>query len=114
MPMVGVDTPLVLCYRDEYKALGAARGDFVVHTVHEWLATFPESTWQGGDVPSDGPVMALFAHCTEKTALPKTEQIWQDLFARVGQKTDIVKVGCCGMNLEALAQALAMSERKAG
>ena len=97
MPMVGVDTPLVLCYRDEYKALGAARGDFVVHTVHEWLATFPESTWQGGDVPSDGPVMALFAHCTEKTALPKTEQIWQDLFARVGQKTDIVKVGCCGM-----------------
>ena len=97
IPMVGVDTPLVLCYRDEYKALGAARGDFVVHTVHEWLATLPESTWQSGDTTSDAPVMALFAHCTEKTALPKTEQIWQDLFARVGQKTDIVKVGCCGM-----------------
>lgn len=96
MPMVGVDTPLVLCYRDEYKALGAARGDFVVHTVHEWLATLPDAQWTQQPA-SNQPRMALFAHCTEKTALPKTEQIWQSLFARVGQDIDIVSVGCCGM-----------------
>jgi FAD/FMN-containing dehydrogenase/Fe-S oxidoreductase len=97
MPMVGVDTPLVLCYRDEYQALGAARGDFVVHTVHEWLATLPAAQWQQEDAAEEQTVMALFAHCTEKTRLPKTEQTWQDIFARVGLKTDIVKVGCCGM-----------------
>ncbi|GGF55499.1 D-2-hydroxyglutarate dehydrogenase YdiJ [Alteromonas lipolytica] len=96
MPMVGVDTPLVLCYRDEYKAIGDARGDFIVHTVHEWLATLADSCWQSAASAENTP-MALFAHCTEKTALPKTEQTWQALFAKVGQPIDIVKVGCCGM-----------------
>ena len=97
MPMVGVDSPLVLCYRDEYKALGEARGDFTVHTVHEWLASLPATTWQQNAQAEQPVTMALFAHCTEKTALPKTEQIWQSVFASVGQKVDIVKVGCCGM-----------------
>lgn len=97
MPMVGVDTPLVLCYRDEYKAIGDARGDFVVHTVHEWLVSLPEMLLQQQEANNSKPTMALFAHCTEKTALPKTEQIWQDVFAKIGQPIDIVKVGCCGM-----------------
>ncbi|NVK57845.1 MAG: FAD-binding oxidoreductase [Alteromonadaceae bacterium] len=100
IPMVGVDSPLVLCYRDEYKALGAARGDFTVHTVHEWLADILAAekafNWPS-DSTSKGTLMALFAHCTEKTALPKTEQIWQQVFAKVGQPVDVVKVGCCGM-----------------
>lgn len=97
MPMVGVDASLVLCYRDEYtKALGAQRGEFCVHTVHEWLAQVPESAF----VPvagADNRSLALFAHCTEKTALPGTEKIWQSLFGRLGVKMDIVAVGCCGM-----------------
>lgn len=99
IPMVGVDTPLVLCYRDEYLSLGEGRGDFVVHTVHEWLDTIPENVWRTAIKPQENsaPTLALFAHCTEKTALPKTEAIWHSVFARIGQPIDIVKVGCCGM-----------------
>ena len=99
MPMVGVDASLVLCYRDEYvKALGKDRGDFTVLTVHEWLNDLPDESWDRS-VTSQGNVapMALFTHCTEKTALPTSEKQWQTLFARVGQPVDIVSVGCCGM-----------------
>ncbi|TPV61146.1 FAD-binding oxidoreductase [Aestuariibacter sp. GS-14] len=98
MPMVGVDTPLVLCYRDEYKhILGSKRGDFAVHTVHEWLQTLPAETWADRAISKPSHALALFAHCTEKTALPKSEQAWQSIFAAVDQPVDIVKVGCCGM-----------------
>jgi FAD/FMN-containing dehydrogenase/Fe-S oxidoreductase len=97
IPMVGVDASLVLCYRDEYKkVLGDARGDFKVLTVHEWLVDIPASEWPKATSSSSMP-KALFAHCTEKTALPKTEQQWQQIFAHVQQSVDIVKVGCCGM-----------------
>ncbi|WP_413368727.1 FAD-binding and (Fe-S)-binding domain-containing protein [Alteromonas sp. AMM-1] len=98
MPMVGVDTPLVLCYRDEYEhILGSKRGDFAVHTVHEWLQTLPAETWADRAISKPSHALALFAHCTEKTALPKSEQAWQSIFAAVDQPVDIVKVGCCGM-----------------
>ena len=98
IPLVGVDTPLVLCYRDEYShSLGEKRGDFAVHTVHEWLQTLPDDLWESKAVGEQAQPMALFAHCTEKTALPKTEQIWQSIFSNLGQPVDIVKVGCCGM-----------------
>lgn len=96
IPMVGVDSPLVLCYRHEYEVLGNARGDFTVHTVHEWLATLPKNAWVKSD-SNQAEKMALFAHCTEKTALPKTEQVWAQVFSAVGIPVDIVKVGCCGM-----------------
>ncbi len=39
----------------------------------------------------------LLAHCTEKTALPKTETQWQSLFELLGMTLEIVPVGCCGM-----------------
>ena len=98
IPLVGVDTPLVLCYRDEYShSLGEKRGDFTVHTVHEWLQALPDDLWESKAVREQTQPMALFAHCTEKTALPKTEQIWQSIFSSLGQPVDIVKVGCCGM-----------------
>ncbi|MEW9796674.1 D-2-hydroxyglutarate dehydrogenase YdiJ [Alteromonas sp. CYL-A6] len=98
MPMVGVDSSLVLCYRDEYvKALGEKRGDFHVHTVHEFLAALPDSCWPDAPQRRETPPLALLAHCTEKTALPATEKQWQSIFARLHQPVDIVSVGCCGM-----------------
>ncbi len=99
IPLVGVDASLVLCYRDEYsKALKHERGDFSVLTVHEWLMGVFESgerfTVSGSHNPKP---YALFAHCTEKTALPKTEKQWQHIFAQLGQEMNVIAVGCCGM-----------------
>lgn len=98
MPMVGVDASTVLVYRDEYnRVLGDARGEFNVLTVHEWLVTLPESNWSAFAEKGKGKALALLSHCTEKTALPKSEQQWKGLFANVGASVDIVAVGCCGM-----------------
>ncbi|KKO50476.1 membrane protein [Arsukibacterium sp. MJ3] len=92
MPLIGLDASLVLVYRDEYnKALGAKRGDFNVQLLHEWLVnqTLPKTV--------NTADFALLAHCTEKTALPATEQAWQQIFSRVGLSLKPVSVGCCGM-----------------
>ncbi|EKE77962.1 FAD-binding and (Fe-S)-binding domain-containing protein [Gallaecimonas xiamenensis] len=95
LPLVGVDPSLVLCYRDEYqKALGAARGDFKVQLIQEWLAQVPEAAFAG--LRGQGQA-TLFAHCTEKTALPTGEMLWQQIFARAGHQLKVANVGCCGM-----------------
>lgn len=94
IPMMGVDASLVLCYRDEYRKVLSAeqRGAFNVQLVHEWLAdvNIPNTAAQKDS-------FALFAHCTEKTALPVSEKQWQDIFARAGARLESVPVGCCGM-----------------
>ena len=92
LPLIGLDASLVLVYRDEYlKALGSARGDFHVLLMHEWLVqqTLPKLTGMG--------TYHLLAHCTEKTALPVTEQTWQQIFTKAGLSLAPVAVGCCGM-----------------
>ncbi|MDX1269545.1 MAG: (Fe-S)-binding protein, partial [Oceanisphaera sp.] len=95
MPLVGVDPSLVLCYRDEYtKILGPARGEFEVLLPQEWLLQQLER------LPArapDGEPWYLFAHCTEKTALPATHQDWSRIFAHLGARLEPVSVGCCGM-----------------
>ncbi|KFD21215.1 D-2-hydroxyglutarate dehydrogenase YdiJ [Yokenella regensburgei] len=95
MPMVGVDPALVLCYRDEYKqTLGAARGDFQVMLVHEWLPRALETVTPAA---AGGEAWYLFGHCTEVTALPAAPAQWASIFARFGAKLESVSVGCCGM-----------------
>ena len=94
--MVGIDPSLVLCYRDEYKAvLGEKRGDFEVRLLQEWLtpqlASLPPVTRE------TAPVYKLFAHCSEKTAVPTSHQDWQQIFAHFGAELQPMSVGCCGM-----------------
>ena len=95
IPLVGVDPSLVLCYRDEYrKILGPARGDFEVLLPQEWLLQ------QLDKLPKQavsGEPWHLFAHCTEKTALPATHQDWSTIFSHLGAELKPVPVGCCGM-----------------
>ncbi|MFT6896807.1 MAG: FAD/FMN-containing dehydrogenase/Fe-S oxidoreductase [Paraglaciecola sp.] len=94
IPMVGVDPSLVLCYRDEYNTiLGSERGNFTVKLVHEWLQHISLPKLQ----PVEAGQYALFAHCTEKTALPASEKQWQDIFAAMALELTPVSVGCCGM-----------------
>lgn len=95
IPLVGVDPSLVLCYRDEYnKVLGAARGDFEVLLPQEWLL---QQLKQLPEQAPTGEPWHLFAHCTEKTALPTTHQDWGRIFSHLGAKLEAVPVGCCGM-----------------
>lgn len=96
IPLVGIDSSLVLCYRDEYaKALGDTRGNFNVLTCHEWMETLPENVWP--TCKNDADPYALLGHCTEKTAHPMSEKIWQSLLSNLGCNIEIVPVGCCGM-----------------
>ncbi|QBY05941.1 FAD-binding oxidoreductase [Thalassotalea sp. HSM 43] len=94
--MVGSDASLVLCYRDEYKQILAdERGDFEVLLAHEWLTQIIADM----DQPEQKylPIYQLFSHCTEKTALPASEQHWQTIFEFFGLKLQPMAVGCCGM-----------------
>lgn len=100
IPMVGVDASLVLCYRDEYtKILSDTPVSFTVNTISEWLAeqTFEHITPSATVDKHDTSSYKLLAHCSEKTAIPGTEKIWQDLFAKLGLTLNIESVGCCGM-----------------
>lgn len=95
IPMIGVDPSMVLCYRDEYtKTLGSQRGQFHVELVHEWLYQQLDNL---PEVKLSADTFALFGHCTEKTALPKSEQQWQQIFEYFGLQLNVVSVGCCGM-----------------
>ncbi|MGJ8693195.1 MAG: D-2-hydroxyglutarate dehydrogenase YdiJ [Thalassotalea sp.] len=97
IPMVGLDASLVLCYRDEYKQiLKGTRGDFSVLLTHEWLF---ENLASFTDIPTSkhATEFKLFAHCTEKTMLAKSESQWGDIFAKFGLSLASIPTGCCGM-----------------
>ncbi|MCM2680785.1 FAD-binding oxidoreductase [Echinimonas agarilytica] len=95
LPMIGTDPSLVMCYRDEYaKTLGAERGDFHVMLLQEWLMPQLQSIPKQSD---SGEQFTLFAHCTEKSALPTTHADWQTIFSHFGGILKTQAVGCCGM-----------------
>lgn len=94
VPMVGTDPALVLCYRDEYKLLGCARGEFKVLLAHEWLKTVTLPTERSPEAQAH---WYLFSHCTEVTALPSASVQWQELFAQFGATLHTINAGCCGM-----------------
>ncbi len=91
--LVGTDPSLVLCYRDEYqKVLAESQCEFDVWLPHEWLSKI--------DLPNleaKGKEYQLLAHCSEKTAIPTTHGMWQQVFEKMGAKLKPVSVGCCGM-----------------
>lgn len=97
IPMVGVDGPLVLCFRDEYKqVLGDNRGDFHVLLDHEWLSSLLAKEHKLPQAASDIN-FSLFGHCTEKTMVAHTEKSWVNIFNAFGLSVNTVSVGCCGM-----------------
>jgi Fe-S oxidoreductase len=96
--MVGADASLVLCYRDEYaKILGLAANQFAVQTVSEWLQGLDLRNITVLDNQETRHDYKLLAHCSEKTALPETEETWKKIFAQFGLTLNVTSVGCCGM-----------------
>ena len=41
--------------------------------------------------------LALFGHCTERTAEPKSQAQWKAVFETLGVSLRLINVGCCGM-----------------
>ena len=98
IPMVGADASLVLCYRDEYaKILGVVQNNFKVLTISEWLGDLDDTLFKTVRTNALPVNYKLLAHCSEKTALPNTENVWLDVFAKFGLNLAIANVGCCGM-----------------
>ncbi|MGN1394828.1 MAG: FAD-binding and (Fe-S)-binding domain-containing protein [Succinivibrionaceae bacterium] len=100
LPLVGVDPAMVLCYRDEYqKTLGAARGDFNVMLMQEWLIKNLSliKTPSQADSEKFKETYYLLAHCTEKSLKPTTHNDWKTIFEQAGIKLEPIPVGCCGM-----------------
>ena len=106
--LVGYDPALTLCYRDEYRdCLGQMCGEFNVLLPEEWL--FRElQMGTGGKIDALKEVLQveavkmdepyyLFTHCTQRALEPVTCNMWQDIFARLGQSIIPVNVACCGM-----------------
>ncbi len=101
IPMIGLDASLVLCYRDEYKQiLKEQRGDFNVLLSHEWLFSQKEQfdlTALSHSSETQSIDYKLFAHCTEKTMLAKSEDQWLAIFTTFGLSLGKIPTGCCGM-----------------
>ncbi|QGM80047.1 FAD-binding and (Fe-S)-binding domain-containing protein [Otariodibacter oris] len=101
IPIVGIDPALTLIYREEYKdILKQDYGDFKVLLAHEWLFDqlqkgALENRKKG--IESDRLPWYLFSHCTESTALPNSQKIWQQIFEHFGETLSVENTGCCGM-----------------
>ncbi|WP_027329555.1 D-2-hydroxyglutarate dehydrogenase YdiJ [Marinimicrobium agarilyticum] len=95
IPLVGLEPSMTLAYRSEYqKVLGREAPE--VALIQEWLARQGEQLEPRKDLLEPN-TFALLAHCTEKTNAAASIKDWQSVFTALGQKLEVVDVGCCGM-----------------
>jgi len=103
VPLVGIEPATTLTYRDEYPhALGGDAG-FEVALLQEYLTReLPSMRSELGErfprlSQAPAPGWVLFGHCTEKTAQPRSQELWRQLFTELGGKLETESLGCCGM-----------------
>lgn len=94
LPLVAVDPSVGLIYRDEYKVVSAATP--MVLLLQEWLAEALQTT-TCPDLSKVSAKISLLAHCSEKSMLPNTNQLWQQVFKQLGIDIQTPAAGCCGM-----------------
>ncbi|MHC5203971.1 D-2-hydroxyglutarate dehydrogenase YdiJ [Pseudomonas chlororaphis] len=102
VPLVGLDPAMTLVYRQEYrKTLGAAQAPEVL-LPQEWLArvlpAVPGEASAETSPNTEAEPYQFLAHCTEKTNEPGSIGLWQQVFARMGLKLQVLASGCCGMS----------------
>jgi Fe-S oxidoreductase len=97
VPLVGIDPSMTLTYRQEY-GQALPNGELPqVQLIQEWLASHKEALEAFAPlVPHEQ--FRLLAHCTEKTSAAPSIRSWQALFKALGQKLEVLAVGCCGMS----------------
>ncbi len=120
IPLIGLDPAMTLAYRAEYvKALGETKAP-KVQLIQEWLVTQLDTLSVQKESFNVGK-FKLLGHCTEKTNVPASTSMWQQVFNALGQHLAIEQVGCCGMagtfghetkNREASSQIFNLSWRE--
>ncbi|OXS14582.1 FAD-binding oxidoreductase [Zobellella denitrificans] len=97
LPLIGIDPSMTLTYRQEYAyALPEAELPEVM-LIQEWLGKQQEVLARAG-VGLPAGTFRLLPHCTEKTSAAPSIRDWQSVFAALGQKLEVLEVGCCGMS----------------
>ena len=91
LPVVGVDPAVVLFMRDEVAHMIGSEHALKIQLLQEWLAG------RGLEAKTPSKNYLLFGHCTERSAVPGSQKLWQTVFDGVGIGLDIAEVGCCGM-----------------
>lgn len=89
-PMIGIDPAMTLIYRDEYPKTLGRKLKVNVQLLQEFLVAQNLPPGKSGEYD-------LFLHCTEKTAMPESEKLWQKIFTDAGIRLNIRRTGCCGM-----------------
>jgi len=92
--MVGIEAAVTLMFRQEYDQRLTNRPAYTIHQFHEWLYAHREGIPKIGA----GQCYHLFAHCTEKTAMPQTSKQWQQIYDAFGLDLHTIPTGCCGMS----------------
>ena len=99
LPMVCIEPSIALLFREEYRQLGQEVIPNVL-LIQEWLAMLVKR--QGGeykDRQKSGASerVALFSHCSVRTAAGYTSEDWRSVFRVVGVAVESPDLGCCGM-----------------
>jgi Fe-S oxidoreductase len=91
--LVGIDPSMTLTYRSEYvEAVGQDAVPQVL-LLQEWLARRTNLK----PAPDDARPYQLLPHCTERTNAPAAPRQWQEVFAALGLRLEVLASGCCGM-----------------
>ncbi len=102
IPLVGIEPPVTLIYRDEYrKKLNLPTPE--VALIQSWLLKFLSNEPERIAALSLDPKLSkqtyqLLSHCTEKSNATTAPTEWQQLFALIGVTLTLGRVGCCGMS----------------
>ena len=96
LPLVGVDPSMTLTYRAEYSKYLPQETLPKVQLLQEWLVGQTENL-KAARKPFENTNFTLLPHCTESTNAAASIPQWQTIFALLGLKLTIGKVGCCGM-----------------
>ena len=102
LPVIALDGATALMFRQEYQKVLPRDTWIMPVLIHEFLVTklagLPKIKEPvSNEIEPNETEIALFGHCTEKTAISMTEKNWQKIFAHYNFKLSPVKVGCCGM-----------------
>lgn len=93
-PIVGIDPSTSLLDRDEYRKVAPDGPEPALQLLQEWLHDVDLPTVRRA---AERRRYRLLLHCTERTAEPRSADLWRDVFQRLGLELEVVDLGCCGM-----------------
>ena len=98
--LVGIDPSMTYTYRAEYKKFlqdepEASTAPHVL-LLQEWLSE--QLHVLQAQVPVKHSTYTLLPHCIEQSHATRERDQWKAIFEALGQKVEILSLGCCGMS----------------